>query len=98
MLQQILESMFAKMTEENSQDWDLHIPHAIYASRTAIHESTNFSPFPLVFGRSATLPIDLMLERSQSRTNVPTTHSEFIRSLQHRVQEAFTEVRTQRTT
>ena len=88
-----LESMIAKMTEENSQDWDLHIPHALYAYRTAIHESTDFSPFSLVFGRSATLPIDLMLGRSPSRTNIPTTHSEFIRSLQHRVQKAFTEVR-----
>ena len=54
--------MIAKMTEENSLDWDLHIPHALYAYRTAIHEST---PFFLVFGRSATLPIDLMLGLGQ---------------------------------
>lgn len=88
-----LESMIAKMTEENSQDWDLHIPHALYAYRTAIHESTDFSPFFLVFGRSATLPIDVMLGRSPLRTNIPMTHSEFIRLLQRRVQKTFTEVR-----
>ena len=88
-----LESMIAKMTEENSQDWDLHIPHALYVYRTAIHESTDFSPFFLVFGRSATLPIDVMLGRSPLRTNIPMTHSEFIRLLQRRVQKTFTEVR-----
>ena len=35
----------------------------LFAYRTSIHESTGFTPFLVNYGRSATLPVDVMLGR-----------------------------------
>ena len=59
-----LESMLSKVISENQKDWDIHLPKALFAYRTAIHESTGFTPFLVNYGRSATLPIDVMLGRT----------------------------------
>ena len=42
------------------------MPKVLFAYRTAIHESTKFSPFHLIYGRSPTLPIDVYLGRTNS--------------------------------
>ena len=41
----------------------MHLPKVLFAYRTSIHESTGFSPFLVTYGQSATLPIDVMLNR-----------------------------------
>ena len=53
----------SKMVRENQKDWDLHIPKALFAYRTSLHESTGYSPFRINFGRSPSLPVDVMLGR-----------------------------------
>ena len=58
-----LESMLSKVVNENQRDWDTHLPKALFAYRTSLHESTGFSPFFVNYGRSAILPIDVMLGR-----------------------------------
>ena len=58
-----LESMLSKVVSDNQKDWDIHLPKVLFAYRTSIHESTGFSPFLVTYGRSATLPIDVMLNR-----------------------------------
>ena len=61
-----LESILAKTVADNQQDWDSQLPKALFAYRTAVHETTHFSPFHLTFARSPNLPVDLMLGRIQS--------------------------------
>ena len=53
--------MLSKMVNENQNDWDVHLPKALFVYRTAIYDSTGYSPFHVNFGRSPTLPIDIML-------------------------------------
>lgn len=55
-----VEAMLAKMVDDNQHDWDSQLPKALFAYRTAIHETTKFSPFHLTFARSPQLPIDLI--------------------------------------
>ena len=58
-----LETMLSKVVSDNQKDWDIHLPKALFAYHTSIHESTEFFPFLVNYGRSATLPIDIKLGR-----------------------------------
>ena len=47
-----LKNMLAKVTQQNQKDWDVHLPHVLFAYCTSIHESTGFSPYYINFGQS----------------------------------------------
>lgn len=81
-----LESILAKLLQDNTTQWDDQIPQALFAYRTSLHESTRFSPFLLMFGRSPNLPIDVMLGKSNSRCQpVP----EFVETIQEKMPGLF---------
>ena len=61
-----MEAMLSKVVQANQKNWDQHLPKVLFAYRTAIHESTKFTPFHLIYGRSPTLPIDVYLGRTNS--------------------------------
>ena len=48
----------AKLTDRESNNWDQHLQSIVFAYNTGLHSTTNFSPFELLFGRQANLPID----------------------------------------
>ena len=82
--------MLAKVVKENQKDWDSHIPSVLMAYRTAIHESTNFTPFHLTFGRSPKLPLDLMLGRATD--NQAMSYPQFVQKLHQTIQSSFSQV------
>ena len=49
------------MVKENQWNWDSQLPKALFAYRTAVHESTGFMPYHLNFGRTPILPFDVLL-------------------------------------
>ena len=49
----------AKLLSEKEKDWDDYIDAVLLAYRTSKHESTGFTPFQLLYGKQAKLPIDL---------------------------------------
>ena len=53
-------SMLSIAVEGSEGDWDLKIPTIMFAYRSSVHESTGESPFCLMFGREAPLPVDVM--------------------------------------
>ena len=54
-LQEILSTFVA----EHPNDWDLFVDQAVYAYNTSCHESTVVSPYELLFGRVARMPIEV---------------------------------------
>ena len=51
----------AMFTNEPQTDWDTFIPAVLFAYRTSVTSSTKFTPFELLYGREARLPIDVTL-------------------------------------
>ena len=82
-----IESMLAKMVRENQRDWDKHLPKALMAYRTALHESTGFTPFALNFGRSPKLPVDLILGNTTGEEEADTP--EFLQSVRKWLSASF---------
>ena len=58
-----LEAMLSKVVGDHQKDWNDHLQTVLFAYRTAIHESTGYTPFLVMFGRSPCLPVDVMLGR-----------------------------------
>ena len=51
--------MLIKYVNEKQDLWDEFLDTSVFAYNTSVQESTHYSPFELMFGRKATLPIDL---------------------------------------
>ena len=68
-----LESMLSKVVSENHRNLDENLQKVLFAYRTAVHDSTGYTPFLVMFGRSPNLPVDVMLGRyrEDSGSSVP---------------------------
>lgn len=53
--------MLVHSVDLSQKNWDIKLPYVLFAYRTSKHESTKQTPFYLVFGRHARLPIELDL-------------------------------------
>ena len=60
-----MSTIISMYLSEHQGDWDLFIPYALFAYRTAVQSSTNETPFYLLYGRDPRLPIDVSLLKVQ---------------------------------
>jgi len=60
---QTLQNMLSKFVQENKESWDSFLDTCTFGYNTSRHESTLHTPFELMFGRQAVLPIDLDMEK-----------------------------------
>ena len=58
----ILDRLAAHVAE--GDDWDVQLPAAIFAINTGVQASTRTSPFELIFGLPAVLPVEARLPRT----------------------------------
>ena len=59
---QTLENMLVKYVEQKKNDWENFLDTCLFAYNTSKHDSSEFSPFELMFFRKAVLPIDIDTE------------------------------------
>jgi hypothetical protein len=64
-------NILAKYAEQHKGEWDSYLSSALFAYRTAQQGTTKLEPFELLYGRKATLPIDLQLKRPSPESNLP---------------------------
>ncbi|KFM56688.1 Retrovirus-related Pol polyprotein from transposon 412, partial [Stegodyphus mimosarum] len=69
------------VVSRNQQDWDKKLPLFLLAYRSAVHETTGYSPSQMLFGRDLRLPCDLLFGRPP---DAPSSPEEYIQDLQAR--------------
>ncbi|KAL5515000.1 hypothetical protein EMCRGX_G000106 [Ephydatia muelleri] len=79
-------SMLATATADHSLDWEECLPKVCFASNTSVQTSTVYTPFYLMFGRQAKLPVDFMY----GMDNTPDVElPEYVGNLKRTLQKAY---------
>jgi len=81
--------MLATSANDHPWLWEHHLRKVCFAYNTSVHSTTGFTPFYLLFGRQAVLPVHLMF--SPFRRNV--TLSEYAAHLKYSLEDAYERVR-----
>ena len=81
--------MLATTSLSHPFDWEDQIPKVCMAYNTSIHASSGYTPFFLMFGRQARLPVDLVYGTRVDQTPV----SEYALATKHALEEAYRLVR-----
>ena len=68
-MNQTLKAALQKLVNENQDDWDQLLDNVLFAYRTSRQASTKYTPFFLMYGREARLPIDITLTDSKREDN-----------------------------
>ncbi|GFW77832.1 hypothetical protein TNCV_3404071 [Trichonephila clavipes] len=71
------------LVSSNQQDWDKKLPFFLLAYRSAVHETTGYSPSQMLFGHDLRLPADLF----SRPPDAPLAPEEYIEKLQARMEE-----------
>jgi hypothetical protein len=56
---QTLQGMLVKFIDKKKESWEDYLDTCVYAYNTSKHESSKYTPFEVMFGRRAVLPVDL---------------------------------------
>ena len=74
-----IKKIVGKMTE-TYRDWHEKLPFALLAYRTSIRTSTGATPFSLVYGMEAVLPIEVEIHSLRVLTELQLDEAEWVQS------------------
>ena len=57
-LNQTLQRTLSKLVDEQ-HEWDCYLPSVVFAYNTSRQSSTGYTPFELMYGRKAVLPLEI---------------------------------------
>ena len=83
-----LNSMLAKVIDDNQKDWDDRLPSVMAAYRASRHASTNFTPNVLVLGRENRAPVDIVLGIVKGEEHHCDSYDEYVEQLQKRMRDS----------
>ena len=78
--------MLATCVGEHPEDWEEYVIKACMANNTSIHATTGFTPFYLMFGREARIPVDLMYGTAESEN---VSYGDYAMKLQESLTKAY---------
>lgn len=76
--------MLGTLEPEQKQDWKKYLPSLVYSYNATKHESTGFSPFELMFGRKAKLPVDSAFQLDPENAILTT---DYVKDLVEKMEE-----------
>ena len=87
MINQMLLDMLATTIKNHPPDWADHIRKVCKAYNTSIQATTGYSPFYLMFGRNARLPVDVMFPNEKPAADVSC--GEYAKMMSKTMEKAF---------
>ena len=78
--------------DDHPQDWELYLPDCLLSMRVTKNRSTGFSPFFMVYGREASLPVDMLYGLPPKPNKSPI---QYVNALRERLQTVFQIARDQ---
>jgi hypothetical protein len=77
----VIESILTKTVKENRKDWSYRLPEALWAYRTTWRNTTGFSPYELVYGKSVVFPVEFEIKtlRTALAVNLDLTDAQTAR-------------------
>jgi hypothetical protein len=82
-----MNALFFKVVSENQRDWAERLPMVIAAYNAAHHETTEYSPYYLMFRREYRTPLDLTLNILEEAS--PLDMGDYAAQLRKRIQTAY---------
>ena len=86
-----LQHMLATTVRDHPFDWEELLPMVCMAYNTSTHSTTGYTPFYLMFGREARLPVDIAYGTREPDLATPPSYAS---DLQKSLREAYHRVRT----
>ena len=79
--------MLRTLTESQKTNWKDHVDKVVFAYNCTGNDSTGYSPFYLLYGRSPRLPIDIMFEIDPDHE--VTSYQDYLLKWKRGIQQAF---------
>lgn len=83
--------MLAAAVDDNPFEWESHLRRLCFAYNTSVYHTTGYSPFSLMFGRRARMPVEIAL--GTAATSPTTTVPDYVVKLQTSLETAYSYVR-----
>lgn len=82
-------SQLAKALLATGGEWDDYFKSVAFAYNTSVHATTKFTPYYLVHGREARVPVDVLVPSQQGRWGVFPSPEDYVTSLAEKLETAF---------
>ena len=83
--------MLSTTIDEHPFEWEDHLRKVCFAYNTSVQATTGYSPYFLMFGREARLPVDLLYQTDPGRNEL--TIPEYVSKLRTTLTAAYEGVR-----
>lgn len=81
-------NMLGTLSEDQKRSWRKYVPELVHAYNCSRHDSTGVSPFYMMFGRNARLPVDIAMGVNPDQY-VHDDHHVYVRDMRKRLEYAY---------
>ena len=90
---QTLLNMSTTYVDEEQKMWDIYLPLVTAVYRSSVHDSTEYTPNMLMFGREFNLPVHFLVGHPANGPRENTTHVKYVEQLSSKMTEIYQHVR-----